>query len=386
MVCDCEVMSILSVGDPAPWFISQSIAKFAPDVTVGGYRSVLFFFGSASNPQIQPIVAGFLKSQAQFQQADITLFGVSIDPNDRRLEAQIQQSRQFRFLWDLDGDLSIRYGVCQLDKNGSISYDPTTFVLDENLRVLAMIPLETHVQHVDRVLNIIQQLPPPEPPRLIRQGAPALFIPQVFSPEFCQQLIHLYKTDGGTESGFMKQEGEGARVVIDRQVKRRRDLMLTDSKLLDEINTCIWRRVKPEVEKAFQFCMTYFERYLIGCYDEQSQGFFKAHRDNTNIGMAHRRFAMTLNLNDGYEGGCLRFPEYGTDLYRPEPGSAVLFSCSLLHEVTPVTRGTRFALLSFFYSDLDAQLRDRTRQQIVREGGATAEFTAGNRPIAPQNG
>jgi peroxiredoxin/predicted 2-oxoglutarate/Fe(II)-dependent dioxygenase YbiX len=377
-------MSILSVGDPAPWFVTQSIAKFAPDVTVGGYRSVLFFFGSASNPQIQPIVAGFLKAQVQFQQAGITCFGVSIDPNDRRLESQIQQPTHFRFLWDLDGDLSIRYGVCQLDKNGGIAYDPTTFVLDENLRVLAVIPLETHVQHVDRVLNAVQQLPSPKSPRLIRHSAPALFIPHVFPPEFCQQLIHLYQADGGTESGFMKQEGDKAMVVVDRQVKRRRDLMLTDPALLEQINTYIWRRVKPEVEKAFQFRITYFERYLVACYDEQSQGFFRAHRDNTNIGMAHRRFAMTLNLNDGYEGGCLRFPEYGTDLYSPEAGSAVLFSCSLLHEVTPVTHGTRFVLLSFFYSDLDAKLREQTRQQIVREGGAQVEFTAGNQPIAPR--
>jgi peroxiredoxin/predicted 2-oxoglutarate/Fe(II)-dependent dioxygenase YbiX len=376
-------MSNLSVGDPAPWFISQTIAKFAPDIIVGGYRSVLFFFGSASNPQIQPIVTEFLNRQVLFQQAGVTFFGVSIDPNDRPLETRVSSATHFRFLWDLDGDLSIRYGICQLEQNSGIAYDPTTFILDENLRILAVIPLETHVQHVDRVFQCIDQLPQRNPPRLIRHSAPALFIPDVFPPEFCQHLIQLYQEKGGTESGFMQQEAEKATVVVDREVKRRRDVMLTDAVLLEQINTYIWQRVKPEVEKAFQFRMTYFERYLVACYDDQSQGFFRAHRDNTNIGMAHRRFAMTLNLNDGYEGGCLRFPEYGTDLYCPEPGSAVLFSCSLLHEVTPVTRGTRFALLSFFYSDLDAKLREQTQQQIVREGGSTVKFTAGNQPIAP---
>jgi len=54
-----------------------------------------------------------------------------------------------------------------------------------------------------------------------------------------------------------------------------------------------------------------------------------------------------VNLNDGYEGGELHFPEYGPHLYRPEAGGAILFSCSLLHEVLPVTRGRRFTLLSF---------------------------------------
>ena len=41
------------------------------------------------------------------------------------------------------------------------------------------------------------------------------------------------------------------------------------------------------------------------------------------------------------------FPEYGDYRYKPAAGAAVVFSCSLLHEALPVTRGQRFALLSF---------------------------------------
>jgi predicted 2-oxoglutarate/Fe(II)-dependent dioxygenase YbiX len=75
---------------------------------------------------------------------------------------------------------------------------------------------------------------------------------------------------------------------------------------------------------------------------------------------------MTINLNTGeYTGGCLRFPEYGSRLYRPQVGEAVIFSCSLLHEVTPVSTGKRFALLSFFYNDEDAKVRDRNQKYVV---------------------
>ncbi len=36
---------------------------------------------------------------------------------------------------------------------------------------------------------------------------------------------------------------------------------------------------------------------------------------------------MTLNLNtEEYEGGELRFPEFGPNLYRPGTGDAVIFS------------------------------------------------------------
>ena len=61
---------------------------------------------------------------------------------------------------------------------------------------------------------------------------------------------------------------------------------------------------------------------------------------------------MTLNLNTGdYEGGYLRFPEFGPDLYRPAAGDAVVFSCELVHEAMPVTRGERYVLLTFFYGE-----------------------------------
>jgi predicted 2-oxoglutarate/Fe(II)-dependent dioxygenase YbiX len=67
---------------------------------------------------------------------------------------------------------------------------------------------------------------------------------------------------------------------------------------------------------------------------------------------------MTINLNvEEYVGGFLRFPEQCLHLYKPDTGSAIIFSCSLMHEATDITAGRRFALLSFFYGDKDAQAR-----------------------------
>ncbi len=166
----------------------------------------------------------------------------------------------------------------------------------------------------------------------------------------------------------MRQEGEKTVVALDPTIKRRRDWLVTDAKLLQQINAFIGRRVVPEIEKAFQFRVTCFERYVVACYEAANQGFFQPHRDNLAVGTAHRRFALTLNLNAGYEGGCLRFSEYGSDLYTSAAGSAIVFSCSLLHEATPITSGQRFVLLSFLYGDADSKLRERTQTQIVRSG------------------
>ena len=110
------------------------------------------------------------------------------------------------------------------------------------------------------------------------------------------------------------------------------------------------------------------ERYLVCRYQGSEGGFFSPHRDNNTKGTAHRRFACTLNLNaDEYEGGELRFPEFGLQTYRAPTGGAMVFSCSLLHEATRVTRGTRYAFLPFFYDERTAQTRANNEKFIVWE-------------------
>ncbi len=82
-------------------------------------------------------------------------------------------------------------------------------------------------------------------------------------------------------------------------------------------------------------------------------------------GTAHRRFAVSLNLNTGeYEGGLLWFPEFGRQQYAAPAGGAVVFSCSLLHEATPVTSGSRYVFLPFLYDDEAARIRQQNLQYL----------------------
>ena len=79
-------------------------------------------------------------------------------------------------------------------------------------------------------------------------------------------------------------------------------------------------------------------------------------------------FACTMNLNaEDYEGGDLRFPEYGRQTYRAPTGGVVVFSCSLLHEALPVTKGRRYAFLPFLYDDAAARLRVENRKFLTGE-------------------
>jgi predicted 2-oxoglutarate/Fe(II)-dependent dioxygenase YbiX len=107
------------------------------------------------------------------------------------------------------------------------------------------------------------------------------------------------------------------------------------------------------------------ERYIVACYEAEPGGYFRPHRDNTTAGTAHRRFAVTINLNaEEYEGGNLRFPEYGPHAYRAPTGGAVVFSCSLLHEALAVTQGRRFAFLPFLYDEDAARQREANNAHL----------------------
>lgn len=190
--------------------------------------------------------------------------------------------------------------------------------------------------------------------------APVLIVPRVFEPDFCRRLIDLYEARGGQRSGVMR-DVDGRTVGVIDDMKSRRDVSLKDDpELRAQIVARLERTVGPMIRRTFQFHATRIERYVVSCYDAAEGGFFSPHRDNETLATAHRRFACSINLNaDEYEGGDLRFPEFGPRTYRPPTGGAVVFNCNLLHEATPVTRGRRYAFLPFFYDEDGQRIRER---------------------------
>ena len=239
---------------------------------------------------------------------------------------------------DAEGKVHEAYGA----RDGQ----PVAIVLDPNLRVVAHVVVDA----VDTAAEAISEaLTPPQEddgvpaPRL----APVLFVPDALAPSWCDRLIERWTNEGSVETGVETiVDGERAEATDVRR-KRRRDHTVTDQQLLRQLTQHIGARVFPELQKAFAFQAGGFEGFKIGCYTAEDRGHFEAHRDNLSAGTAHRRFGLTLNLNDDYDGGELRFPEYGPTRYRPAAGEALVFSGSHLHEVLPVERGQRFVLLSF---------------------------------------
>ncbi|MBY0334808.1 MAG: 2OG-Fe(II) oxygenase, partial [Acetobacteraceae bacterium] len=269
---------------------------------------------------------------------------------------------------------------------------------------MAMAPIE----RVGELLGLPRGLPEPALHTGFEVPAPVLVLPRVMEPELCRRLIAVHEAGGGEESGFMVERGGKTVGIYDPATKKRRNQEITEELLRAPLRACIiliptrvdvdtstplgrrasarlgfapsgaphgsttrrvgiTRRIAPEMRKAFQFSPARIERDTVARYDGAEGGHVRAHRDNTTPGPAHRRFAVTINLNDEFDGGMLWFPEFGPRRYRPPLGGAVVFSCSLLHEATPVTRGVRFATLPFLYDDAAARIRQRNAHSLVPE-------------------
>ncbi|MGF1623275.1 MAG: 2OG-Fe(II) oxygenase family protein [Alphaproteobacteria bacterium] len=276
----------------------------------------------------------------------VAALGAGIDP-------------RLMLLSDPDGRGSAAMGL-PLDRRFGIA-----LLLDPNQRVLAVFD-EADGDPVERGLAALDSHLPIPAPAFVPMCAPVLLVPRVLDPETCARLIDIYRTAGNEESGTFRMVDGKPVVSPNHAVKRRRDHHVTDPALYDELLGLLQRRVVPEIRRAFNFQVTRFEEFKIVRYDGEVGGYFKPHRDNTAPQTLHRRFAMTLNLNaEAYEGGNLRFPEFGNTLYRPGTGDAVLFSCSLLHEAQNVTRGERYVLLAFLFDEAGLKIKDEMRKRIA---------------------
>ncbi len=333
-------------GTPAPHFVAPS--KFNTGFTFGNVagRYILLAFLPYPGPERDEALA-LVQSQLEHFTDDQKLF-FGILPDRASFEAATEN---LPWRWFLDEAGEVRRAYQAVDEADEIA--PCWVVLDPSQRVLGTAPL---ARGPFVVANFVK-LGPPELHAGPPMHAPVLIVPRVLEPEICRQLIDIYRQDGGAPSGVMRERDGMTYAAID-DFKKRRDTVIRDQALLREIRARIRLRLAPEITKAFGFTVTRIERYIVACYSAKDGGYFRPHRDNTTPATAHRKFACSINLNaEEFQGGDLCFPEYGLRTYRPPTGGAVVFSCSLLHEATPVTKGVRYATLPFLFDEEGERIR-----------------------------
>jgi predicted 2-oxoglutarate/Fe(II)-dependent dioxygenase YbiX len=338
---------MIEVGRPAPWFTAPSPTnpRFA-FASLGGRFLLLAFL--PADPVRAEEMLGWIARHDDLLGGD-SLCVLPVTPDPARF-ALARNRPGLIWFHDVGGHIARGYGAPDAEGRDAGAW----ILVDPALRVFACFEGPAG----DAALSgVVRALPAPDDHAGVALNAPVLIVPRIFEPELCRRLIDLYDAQGGEPSGVMR-EIDGRTVGVLSDFKRRRDAIVHDEDLKSQVRHRLGVRLLPEITKAFQYRVTRLERYIVACYAADEGGWFNAHRDNTTSGTAHRRFACSINLNAGeFEGGDLRFPEFGSRTYRPPTGGAVVFSCSLLHEATPVTRGTRYAFLPFFHDEAAEDLR-----------------------------
>ncbi|MGO9945791.1 MAG: redoxin domain-containing protein [Steroidobacteraceae bacterium] len=346
----------VTLGDPVPWFSAPTLTGGSFNLQVAAGRwIVLCFLGSVDDPQAKQELTGLLRDAHLFDEDQMIAHGVmTTPPKDPNPLTEIS-GPAVSFLADYDRELSRSYGALEMRR---------TVVLDPMLRAVADIPWNHPEGHLNVLRGLLQNLPRVDDAAGVPMTAPVLIIPRVFDFPFCGLLGRLCEQMGGVDSGFMLDVAGKTQTVVDYRLKRRNDLPLVTPELRQAVRDRIVRRLLPAVETYFQFAATRMDRYLVACYDSAIGGHFYRHRDNVNAGAQHRRFAVSINLNNDYDGCDLQFPEFGRKVYRAPTGGAVVFSCGALHQVTPITRGRRYAFLSFLYGEADAARREANNERL----------------------
>jgi peroxiredoxin len=286
--------------------------------------------------------------------ADYRLDLLCISPESTDVNETIRRGCHFtqRIASDPDSSFWKQLG---LDTAAHRSY-PVTYLLDPDLKVLKVYrPVEAE-RHVLDVLRDARPSVNDPIITVVREQAPVAIVPCVLSEQLCGDLIRLFDNSDVIAGPV----GLGTASHVNLNHKSRTEYALScqrDSELIGQIDLEFRLGLLPEIRKIWGTDLTHRERYKICCYDVVQNGKYEGHRDSSDPLQRYRRLSVSINLNAAYDGGYLHFQEYGHHYYRSNPGAALVFPSFLLHRVTPVTRGRRYAVVSFAFNDEDALLR-----------------------------
>jgi peroxiredoxin len=341
----------LAAGDPAPRIVAldhEGIPFYSHADLVTG-RPLVLLFCPAVRDEAAAALCAVRDNHDAFQALGACVVAITRLPPEANGVVHADLRLPFKLLTDAMGDVSRAYGA------GDTA---SVVILDGNHRIAGILSSGPAAAPAEAALRCLRETLPPRS-ESIRSHAPILLLPRVLDASDCGRLIELWhrpvhvwpSADGFRSEGHTREQGD-FKVGHSGAYGQMTEYVVRDAAVQRFLDQRFNRRVAGEMRKAFQTGVSGREDYRIVRYDSASGGVLHAHRDNATKEIAHRRFTMTINLNAGeYQGGALRFREYGDHLYEVERGTAVIWSASLLHEVMPVTGGARFVLGVHMYGN-----------------------------------
>lgn len=282
--------------------------------------------------------------------ANVVIIPAEVDAARHR-KAKRSLGLPFLVLADPGGVMFAAYGLNRADLPGKVAV--RTVLLNPLRQIAGVFDAPAVTDHAAKVLEMAEkakrastELAPPH--------APVLVIPGVLDPRECQDLIRLFEREGPLKVARGEAQASGKDYkfpVYDKDRQDRIDHVIKNPQVLGFLDGRLKGRVYPLIRKAFGFEVTRREDLHIARYAGRRQGTDVGHRDNTHASTAYRRFALSISLNDDYQGGELVFREFSDKGYRGKPGTTLVFSSSLLHEILETTKGVRYNLIGHFFGD-----------------------------------
>ena len=321
------------------------------DDHLSGKYIVLAFLNDCRAKTALPVMQALAERREELERLNATCIAVASSSHAARNRELKAQSG---FAWPIVGDSTgAVFASFGLHKEGEIPVRIVVITPYRQVRTWIDAPDDLNKSLQD-IMDILENSKAAEELRWSAPHAPVLIVPNVLSAEECAGVIESVETGGP----FMVRPPRPGEVSGDYKIpvyehnrQDRIDHIIKDRNTLSFLDERIWGRVTPMIKKAFAFEVTRREDLHVARYVGERGGNEMGHRDNTSPATAYRRFALSMNLNDDYEGGEIVFREYSPKGYRGAPGTALVFSSALLHEVLETTRGVRYNLISHFFNE-----------------------------------
>ena len=159
---------------------------------------------------------------------------------------------------------------------------------------------------------------------------------QVFTKEECEYILSFTSNNTYTKSEINDVDKERK---VEHRARNSEEIKLDGS---------VFNVLLPKLEKfGIRLMPDYVSiiKYDVGC-------FFKKHLDADKSQNRYKSMVVQLSDKNDYDDGDMIYyiddipTKFGKDI-----GNVVIFNSDVLHEVTPITRGTRYSLVIWFYKE-----------------------------------
>jgi len=204
--------------------------------------------------------------------------------------------------------------------------------------------------------------------RINKEVHPVYWIPDFLSDEEIQKIIEYTKnlpTEDAKIGGNIQEE-EKKPFTLDYHIKNPNlgnvpRTRITNLKWIDLNPDTNWlyKKIINQIHKVnqenFDMILKFVENLQFSEYTESQQGFYGKHNDCGDSGRLEsfvdiRKLSFSIQLTDEkeYEGGDLILYVDGKEVKAPKSkGTIVFFESNIQHEVKPVKKGIRHALVSW---------------------------------------